>query len=999
VDASGTEIVFASAAEEPFARARHLWAVSREGGPVHRLPFGVANRVAFGDAGQVVIARHAADPARWKRYRGGTAGRLWIDRAGTGEFERLAPVEANLASPQWLAGRIYFISDHEGIGNLYSCLPDGTELQRHSHHEDFYARNAASDGRQVVYHAGGNLYCYRPGAAKTDLLQIKVHSPRAQRRRRFVDADRFMQEFSLHPKGHALALTVRGKLFTMANWEGAVLQHGIHDGVRYRLSEWLNDGQRLITVADTDGEEALEVHAVSGATPPIRFTEWEIGRATGLAVSPTHERVAVRNHRFELLLADLEDKTCRILDRSDYHPISGVAWSPDGRWLAYSCATNERTLSIKIADCATGDLHTVTHAEFSDVAPAWDPEGKYLYFLSSRVFNPVYDALQFELGFPEAMRPMLVLLRRDLPNPFIPVATEDEPKKEEEKTNEEEKPGESKEKPPQETLPIEIDFGGIQDRVLQFPCKESRFGKIVGIKGKVLYTRYAVEGALQQRWDKEKDPKGTLLAWSFGTFKEDSLVSGIGGFDISRDLTTMAYSANKRLRVVKAGEAPPDENKDKGSVHDHGRSKGWIDLGRIKVATNPALEWRQMYREAWRLQRDHFWTEDMSGVDWQRVYERYFPLLDRIAARSEFSDLTWEMQGELGTSHAYEMGGDYRKGPQWLQGHLGADFEYDAAEQGFRITHIARGDSWEPAGAAPLLAPGVNATVGELLLAIGGQRLQESVPPSHLLVNQGGQEIQLELRGKDGVVRTVVTRTLNDETALRYREWVRSKREYVHAQTGGQIGYVHVPDMSPRGYAEFHRGYLAELQHLGLIIDVRYNGGGHVSQLLLEKLARRRLGYDVSRWGTPEPYPHDSVLGPLVALTNENAGSDGDIFCHAFKMMGLGKLVGMRTWGGVIGISPSQRLVDGGLTTQPEHSFWFQDVGWQVENYGTEPDIEVDITPQDYRDGRDPQLDKAIEVALQDLKQKPPKLPDFGPRPRRDLPRLPAFEPKELNDE
>jgi len=458
----------------------------------------------------------------------------------------------------------------------------------------------------------------------------------------------------------------------------------------------------------------------------------------------------------------------------------------------------------------------------------------------------------------------------------------------------------------------------------------------------------------------------------------------------------LIYRSGKNLRVLKVGEKPDN------SAGGHTKKSGWIDLSRVRVAVNPPDAWQQMFREAWRLQRDHFWTKDMSAVDWQLVYERYLKLVDRVASRAEFSDLLWEMQGELGTSHAYELGGDYRPSPRYPQGFLGADFTYDADAEGYRLDHIVQGDSWREKNDSPLHRLGVNVNEGDVLLAIDGQRLSEDASPQQLLVNQAGMEVQLTFANPEAQngdedcqpTRTVLVKTLRNEQQARYREWVETNRRRVHEETEGRVGYVHVPDMMPAGYAEFHRYYLAESEREGLIVDVRFNGGGNVSQLLLEKLARRRVSYKKPRYGDLRPYPYHSVLGPLVALTNEFAGSDGDIFCHVFKLMGLGPLIGKRTWGGVIGIWPRHSLVDGSYTTQPEFPSWFEDVGWGVENYGTASDIEVDIKPQDYAKGRAPQLARAIKEIFQLMADNPPTLPDFAPPPSRALPELPKVKKK-----
>lgn len=697
----------------------------------------------------------------------------------------------------------------------------------------------------------------------------------------------------------------------------------------------------------------------------------------GLVVSPRADVAAIQNHRFELILADLAKGTGKVIDKSDFGPINGLAWSPDGQWLAYSYAGTSRTRIIALYHVATGKKYPATHAEFYDVAPAWDPDGKYLYFMSYRAYNPVYDALHFDLGFPKAMQLMLVPLQASLPNPFTPRAEEPAPP-----AKEEDKSG-KKDKKDGKPEALKVDTTGLPGRVVAFPRAAGRFGGITGLKGKVLYSEYPVETAASG----PDAGKGALNVFDFGSMKEDSLVAGIDSYSLSRDGGTLLYRSGKKIRVIKAGDKPNDA-KANGMIRDGGRSTGWLDLERVKVSVDPPAEWRQMYREAWRLQRDYFWDEAMSGIDWQRVYTRYEPLLERVSCRSELSDLLWEMQGELGTSHAYEMGGDYRLAPHMPQGKLGVDVAWDRKKKAYRLESIVAGDCWDEDCHSPLLAPGTGITEGDHLLAVNGVSLTPAFTLGHALANQAGQEVALTVQGRKGPQRDVVVRTLRGEGNLRYRAWVNHNRDVVHRRSKGQVGYVHIPDMGARGYAEFHRGWLPELHYPALIIDVRFNGGGHVSQLLLEKLARKRLGYDVPRWHAPEAYPRESVMGPLVALTNEYAGSDGDIFSHCFKRMNLGPLIGTRTWGGVIGISPRMELVDGSVTTQPEFSFWFDDVEWGVENYGTDPDVEVFITPQDYKAGRDPQLEKGLETILRLLKSNPPVIPPFQKRPARNLPKL-----------
>jgi tricorn protease len=798
-----------------------------------------------------------------------------------------------------------------------------------------------------------------------------------------------------------VALTTRGKAFTMGNWEGPVLQHGELDGVRYRKLNWLNDGKRLVAVHDATGRESLIVFNPEEASEPQTFPDIEFGRVQGLDVSPTDDMIALTNHRNELVLVDLEKSEARVLDRSDYGHIRGFDWSPDGRWIAYGFPFTNQKTAIKLCNIESGETHFVTDPVLEDVDPAFDPDGKYLYFLGHRILNPVHDSLQFDLSFPRGTKPYVITLQRDLRSPFMP-----EPKapgdKEKEKENDkkgkekeesdkdesadEEGETESKEQGEQadksdddkRPAPITIDLDGITRRALPFPVAEGRYSGISGIKGKALFLVFPVQGLLHDN-DDDQDYQGHLDSFDFEKQKYDMLIDRVNSYSLSRDNKALLYRSGNRLRVIKAGDKPPKSENDRA-----GRESGWLDLSRVKVSVQPAAEWKQMFNEAWRLQREHFWTEDMSGIDWDAIYAQYAPLVERVSSRSELSDLFWELQGELSTSHAYEMGGEYRSRPYYRQGYLGVDWHYDRETQRHRIERIVIGDPADPKATSPLNGPGLNVHEGDAILAINGQRVSPNRSPQELLVNQAGNEVQLTIEdGKTGETRVISVKASSDEMPARYREWVERNRRYVHEQSDNKVGYIHIPDMGPNGFAEFHRSFLAEYDYPALLVDVRFNGGGNVSGLLLEKLARKRIGYDFPRWGQPSPYPQESPRGPMVALTNEHAGSDGDIFSHSFKLMGLGPLIGKRTWGGVIGINWRHTLVDGTRTTQPEFAFWFKDVGWNVENYGTDPDIEVDIAPQDYAANRDPQLDRAIAEALRMIEEKPALEPKPEERPRK----------------
>jgi tricorn protease len=1086
----GQQILFTTNAGAPFSRIFQLAQVPRQGGPVQGLNLGPAAHISFARRGRgQVIGRHTWDPARWKRYRGGTAGQLWVDREEDGQFEPLLTLDGNLTRPLWVGNRIYFGSDHEGICNIYSCTPQGQDLRRHTDHDDFYIRYPNSDGQRIVYQCGGDIYLLDPRRKKPTRVDITVHTPRPRLARKFVSPGRFLESYGLSPNGAHTAVGVRGKPFTFAHWEDAVEQLGERDGIRHRLIRWSPQG--VICVTDASGEEEIALFDEAENQQLRSLTAGhDIGRVLDIGLSPCGEKLWFTNHRHELYalffprpeppapgepaqpnaaedsleppaaarkeskkkaVAAAKGKAKKSRSRkasgaSDKAPetplpekpvltlvkvaedqfsrIGSASWSPDGLWLAFALSVNRQDSQIMIWGWEERTAVAVTSAPFRDWSPDFDPEGRYLYFLSCRDFDPVRDNVFFEYAFPKAARPYLITLQKEQPDPFLdrPRPPGEEPgplpspylepdkngdkddkkdveakadsavtaqEKDKEATSDEVKvePGADKDKKePKELKKIRIDFEGIERRVRVFPVDEGRYFGILGVKGKALLGFSSVRPALGLATTESETPNGSLGVYDFKKLEYTVPIRGVSGFDVSLDRSTVIYRSSTSLRVLKAASltAPPGDRAA-------GRASGWLDLNRVKVSVKPLPEWQQMLREAWRLMRDHFWDPEMSKIDWNEVLQRYQPLLKRLSTRREFSDLLWEFQGELGTSHAYEYGGDYNVGPHYAQGKLASTLAWREQEKAYEILEIADGDPWCEKSTSPLRLLHHPLQPGDLLLAVNGHRLSQQEPPEKFLVNRADQRITLTVLRRtswqgDGEAREekVVVKALRREGPVRYRAWVEANRARVHELSKGRLGYVHIPNMSAAGFAEFHRGYYSEVERDGLVVDVRYNGGGNVSALLLEKLARRRLGFDVQRWGQPIPYPQESPAGPLVALTNEQAGSDGDIFSHCFKLMGLGPLLGKRTWGGTIGIWPRHHLVDGTVTTQPEFAFWFVDVGWGVENYGTDPDEEIEIQPQDWRDGVDPQLERAVAVGLRLLKRKPPLSPKaLDPRPDR----------------
>ncbi len=970
----GNYIYYCSCYQEPFYKNYTLYQVHKDGGLPEKLNLGHGRHISYGSRNRSVIGRNTSGIERWKRYRGGTSGILWIDEKGKGNFKEWEGIGGNYANPMWIGERIYFISDHKGIANIFSIKPNGTDIQQHSNHKNFYCKDATTDGKTIVYTAGADVYALDIKSNKSQQIKIDYHSPRVQHQRKFVDATKYLQGYDIHPKGHSIAINTRGKSFETANWENII--HTLHtkDGVRQRLLRYLHSGEGFVLVTDEGGQERIEIH--SKANDKIKVLKGlDFGRASELKISPNDKYAALTNHKAELVLVDLKKGTSIVIDQSPFLLIPGFNWSKDSQWLGYGNHNDDNTGNINLYSIKNKKSTAITENDFRDHSPTFSTCGNYVFFLSNRIFNPVYDTVYFDLNFPQTEKPFCVILNKEAENPFLPKPLT---------PGDEEPDGFDRDKKKKDLSinPVKVDFDGIAERVVAMPVTEGIYDGIEATSECIITLKRPIKGSLDNNfYSDEIEPDGVLNMWDLLMAEEKTIASKVSSFKISSESETLVYASRKRLRAL---GLEPNMRLSKNKTAS--RKTGWIDLSHLKVAVTPAKEWIQIFDEMWRMQKEHFWVENMSGVDWDKVYKRYRPLVERLGSRDDLSVLSWEMQGELGTSHAYEIGGDYKAAPNYSIGLLGCDFVFDAKSGGYKITHILNGDNWHPQYASPLKRPGVNVKKGDIITAINNIKLSKSVSPYETLVNQAGNEVRLTIKS-GRAEKQVRVKTLRDEQKLRYREWVENNRKYIHKKTKGKVGYVHLPDMGAQGYSEFHRYYDMEAKKGALIVDVRFNGGGHVSQLILEKLSRKIIGLSNSRWSkAKEHYPDHSVLGPMVALTNEFAGSDGDIFSHAFKLMGLGTLIGRRTWGGVVGIWPRHHLIDGSVTTQPEFSYWFKDVGYDVENYGTDPDVFVDIAPQDYKAGTDPQMDKAIELINAQLKKNPVKYPDMGATPDLSLP-------------
>ncbi|HEU4320017.1 MAG TPA: S41 family peptidase [Acidimicrobiia bacterium] len=955
-------------------------------GAVERLSYGPSWGVALREDGATALVTPGSrPPAWWKRYRGGSAPRLWLDRAGTGEWERLLGEEpASLVDPMWLGDRLAFVSDRAASlpgsrdqasaqANLwiFDDLDGEARQVTDQGPGEGYVRDASTDGRRVVWHSRGTIWLLDGVDADPTPLDITV--PGGSPEPFLAKATRNLVRISPDHGGDASLVGWRGNVFWLTHREGPARGLLVDSRIRAREPVVLGQSGYGAFVTDADGEDSLEIQHLLGESETRRIGAGKLGRVLHLAADPAGERVAVITHDGRILLVDLADgakKPVREVAHSPRGEATSPSFSPDGRYLLWSqpTATGAELHHLMILDTsAKRDAVALTSGTFHDHDPAFSFDGKHVVFLSERTFDPTYDSHEFALSFGGTTRPWLIPISATEPPPFGPSAEGwriSDPPKEERGEDEE---GEGAPVSP------DLDAEGAEDRAVPFPVRSGDYRRLATCRAGVLWIEEAGEtGALGSRRAGVKgDPTpDRLQLWSFSKRAVETVADKVSFYAVSGDGTKLVVRHKDTVTVSPADQKPKED--DPSLVR--------VDLSRLRFEVSPRVEWAQMFDENARLMRDHFWREDMDGVDWAEVVDRWRPVVETLGSHDDLVDLLWETVGELNTSHAYVIPTDPPGDKGRRIGLLGADLS--PARKGWRIDRILPGESSDPEARSPLRAAGVDARVGDLIVAVDGAPVDLAFGPNTRLMGAAGKPVELVLRRK-GKNRRVVVVPLDDEEVLRYQDWVRSRRAYVTEHSGGRLGYVHVPDMMGSGWAQLHRDLRHASRREGLIVDVRYNRGGHTSQLVLARLTKELVGWTVGRhYAEPASYPDAAPRGPVVLVANEYSGSDGDIINAASQAVGIGPVVGVRTWGGVVGIDGRFDLVDGTSVTQPRYAFWLQGKDWGVENHGVDPDIEVIHSPADYFSDADPQLDRAMEEALRQLEERPAAKPPTMPAPK-----------------
>jgi len=946
----GKSVIFRSYRDAPNWTFK-VYTVNTDGGYPATFPLDQCAFISFEPAGdRIAFNRMSFEFQDWKRYRGGWHQDIWVGNTKTLEFAKITDFGGTDAFPMWYKDRIYFLSDRGGRPNIFSMTPEGTDTVQHTFFEDYDVRWPALGEGGIIYQHGMDIWTYNPETGENQKLDIKLPSDRIQSITKFVDPSEYVTSFDISPDGNKALICSRGEIFSIPSREkGLIRRLTWSSGSGEKFPVCSPDGKTIALVSDSTGEEELYIYPADGKGEPKQLTFGATGWKFWPQWSPDGKFIAFGDKNLTLYIIEVATGNITVVDKDKNWEIKDYSWSPDSKWLAYSSWEDNWMTVIKIYNVNDKTIHQVTDPVSNSFSPSFSPDGKYLYFLSDIAYNPWECRLCDTFTYSQkSTLPCLILLKKDEISPFTPMIDKEEEKTEEEETEE-------------EKVDVKIDFENISKRVIQFPIEAGDYSRLMAVKEGIYYLSSEYNGEMGGDFNPSSPAGNNLHMFDIAGKEEKLIATGTDNYVISSDLSTVMIHRLYDFMIM-----------DTGAAEDSGV---YVDLADWDLEVNPGEEWKQIFNEAWRLQRDFFYDPNMHGVDWEAVKKQYEALLPRISTRDELNDLIGEMNGELNVSHAYIWGGDQREGEPVSAGLLGASILPDTSSGYYKIEKIYRGDLWADTPVSPLEKGG--AKEGEYIIAINGRPL--SIKDNYLkfLVNKAEKQVSITINSTPSAngAREIIVLPLSGEEELIYMDWVRDRREFVENMSGGKIGYIHLPDMGGKGLSMFGRYYLPQYRKDGLIIDVRYNAGGYVAPMILSLLDRKIWAVESSGKGGLNVIPYSSFYGHMAFLCNQETGSDGETFSEGVKRLNMGPLIGMRTWGGWIGIRADKSFVDSGGISTPEFPGWDLNGMWMIEGWGVDPDVEIENDPPSVIKGGDPQLEYAIDYLMKKIMEEPPVLP------------------------
>jgi tricorn protease len=950
----GKSVLFTSARAVYTTRYTQLFTVPIDGGIEQSLPVPHASRASY-TAGGDRIAYNPLAPAfpQWKHYRGGQAAEVFIYNVADHKVDKIPQpaTRANDADPVWMGDTVYFRSDRNGEFNLFSFDPRSKAITQLTRHDDFPVLTLSAGGGHVVYEQAGQLHLFDPAAKTTRKLTIGVAADLEETRPRFVKGAKYVRSAALSPSGARAVFEFRGEIVTAPAEKGDARNLTNTVGVYERSPVWSPDGRQIAYFSDESGEYELFVAPQDGKGERKHFKPGGAGFYEQPMWAPDSRKLSFIDNSFSVYYIELDTgATKKIASEYMYSPIKTLttAWSPDSKWLAYTLNTPSYVQTVHVYSIDQAKSFPITDGLSEVSEPVFDKSGKYMYFFASTDAGPVKN--WFALSNEESKITSSIyvaVLRKDDPSPLVKESDEEKGTPAKPATTDTKKDEKKEETAPAPTV---IDFDGLNYRILDLPIPAGEYERLAaGAEGQVYYLKTA-------------DGKKSLQRFDLKTRKTETFVAEADEYHLSHDTKKALVRSKSDWTIVatKKGESPDAK----------------LNLDAVEVRIDPRAEWTQMFADAWRINRDYFYDPGMHGNDWNAIRAKYEPFVPHIAVREDLTRLTQWMLSELSVGHSREFGGETLADPKTVPGGLlGADYSLENGR--YRFRKVYGGLNWNPQLRAPLTEPGVNVKAGEYLLAVNGRDLRAPTNVYSLFENTSGKIVEITVGpNADGSgSRTVPVVPIANEAALRNRDWVEGNIRKVDAATGGKVAYVYVPDTSTQGYTYFKRYFYPQSNKEAVIIDERHNGGGSLADYYIDNLQRPLIAYWAMRYGADMKTPSASIQGPKVMIIDETAGSGGDLLPWMFRKFKVGTIVGRRTWGGLVGILGFPVLMDGGTVTAPNLAIWSPEKGWVVENEGVPPDIEVEQTPADVIAGKDPQLEKAIQIALDELKKNPPSKP------------------------
>ena len=934
----------------------------------------------------------------WKHYRGGMADDIWIHDFKSGATENLTNNPAQDICPMWgRDNKIYFISDRDGRMNLFFTDLGTKETRQLTTFKDFDIKFPSIGKDSIVFEQAGYIWRYDLKTGEARSVPIEIKEDFASGRPTLVDAAKHIESVNLAPDGERTIVVARGDLFSVPAKNGTPRDLTKTSNAHERDAVWSPDGKWIAYNSDLTGENELYIRAQDGKGDAVQITSGADTYYYKPIWSPDSKKLLWSDRLQRLRYVDVATKTVTQVDQDKWGEIEVFNWSPDSQWIAWGRPEENGLPRVYLYSVANKQQTAVTDNWYGSGEPVFSDDGKYLLLSSARDFKPTFGEEEFANVYRDMQRVYLVTLAKETENPLGPKsdevgkaeqkrekekAKEAEEKKSEEKAGEkktEEKPGEKKPEvaKPKKPVVVKVDTDGIQNRIVGLEITPGNYRNIRMIEDRIFYLRRTAAddvGSDDEDDDGGADQKAHLCSYSLEDRKE-TVLGDVNAYQITFDGKKMLVKIKKDFAII-------DLPKDKIETKDHELKIEGLDFQLDRHA-----EWNQIYFECWRHMRDFFFSPTMNGVDWKAMRDKYAALVPFVNHRNDLTYLLGELIAELNSGHAYVAGGERPDNPRIKLGLLGAELSRDSTTKAYKIDRILPGENWDKHTRSPLTAIGVNVKAGDYILAVNGTPVSTLPNIYQALIGTANKQVILRINAKpsDAGARDVTVVPTDNEGPLYYLDWVQKNMDYVTKKTGGEVGYLHIPDMGRPGLNEFTKLYFPQIRKHALIVDVRGNGGGFVSPLVIERLRRAFEMVGIARNGMPQPDPADAFTGPMVTLINEFSASDGDIFPFRFKSLGMGKLIGKRTWGGVVGIRDSLPLVDGGQFFKPEFAIYSKEgKEWIIEGHGVDPDIVVDNDPAKEFKGEDQQLDRAIQEIQEEIKTKGYKLPSPPPFPDRN---------------